>query len=431
MVSGVLAARAGVSRVKRVAKLNSSGRLRAPRCWAWPARDCAPYSTYMSRSRARAYGSIEPEMSHSTTSRRGRTTRAWRDSRMTSPPYRRAWRMVRRRSGRLPCRDPRYRRVRRGGMARVRFRMSRTSWVSSDAVSSVKSRPRSRSAADAARWRAWLSGWSSSSSPEDELASVIRVPVVQPSAVAGGRAADAGELSPPRRGSPAGTGGSWASGDGRPKIAAKTRSKVGIWLGADTMVARAQARSSGRDVAFMTVMARASRSQRSGPTGRPAVCSAAPNAAAVAPTAGAPISVKGGDHRSQPGLAHRLLVLGVLQDRAQGLIGHRHGQFGFTEHADREGPGDGLGDAWRLGQVQGSQPLDRRRDLTGQPLPRGRHPAADDFGHQGRVRVGDPVVQAAALERVVQVPGPVRGQHDHGGQHGVLGAKLGDGDRRL
>src|ERR1700760_1477842 len=142
-------------------------------------------------------------------------------------------------------------------------------------------------------------------------------------------------------------------------MAAKTRAKVGIWLGSDTIGARAQARSSAREVASMTVMARASRSQRAGPTGSPAPCRAAPNAAAVAPIAGVPvaanpvsgipISVKGGDHGGQPGLAHRLFVLGVLQDRAQRLVGHRHGQLLLTEHADGEGPGDGLGDAGRLG----------------------------------------------------------------------------------
>ena len=42
-----------------------------------------------------------------------------------------------------------------------------------------------------------------------------------------------------------GIGGSWApNGERPPKIAVKTRSKVGSWLGLDTIVARAQARKS-------------------------------------------------------------------------------------------------------------------------------------------------------------------------------------------
>ena len=62
----------------------------------------------------------------------------------------------------------------------------------------------------------------------------------------------------------------------------------------------------------------------SGP--RPAVCRATPNPAAVAATSGGVRgSVNGGDHRSQPGLAYRFLVFGVLQYGAQRLAGHRDG----------------------------------------------------------------------------------------------------------
>jgi hypothetical protein len=67
------------------------------------------------------------------------------------------------------------------------------------------------------------------------------------------------------------TGGSWPpGGGGAPNRAAKTRSKVLICPGSDTMVARAQARKSEIDRAAITTTARASRSQRSGPTGSPA-----------------------------------------------------------------------------------------------------------------------------------------------------------------
>jgi hypothetical protein len=41
------------------------------------------------------------------------------------------------------------------------------------------------------------------------------------------------------------------------------------------------------------------------------------------------------------------------------------------------------------------------------------------------------VVQAAPLERVVQVPGPVRGEHGDRGQGRLLGAEFRDRDRRL
>ena len=83
------------------------------------------------------------------------------------------------------------------------------------------------------------------------------------------------------------TGGTWfRNGEGPPNSATNTRSNVLIWPGSDTIVARAQARSSAREVAPMTVTARASRSQRSGPTGSPAVCRAIPRPAAIAATSG-------------------------------------------------------------------------------------------------------------------------------------------------
>ena len=291
--------------------------------------------------------------------------------------------MVRRRSSRFPLRGPRYRRVRRGGMANVSSRMSETSWWSSAGDSSVKSRLRSCSAADASWRRPCPSGRSSPSSPDLRPASANCLPDSRRPGSAADEPPGAGDSSALEPGDSDGTPGSWTpNGERPPKIAVKTRSKVGSWLGLDTIVARAQARNSASEEAFMTVRARASRSHRSGPTGSPAVCRATPNAAAVTPISGVTVpagfggSVNGGDHRSQPGLAHGLLVLGILQYRAQRLAGHRHGQVLLTEDADGEGPGDGLGDARWLGQVQGPEPLHRGRDLAGQPLCRKPAPGA-------------------------------------------------------
>src|SRR6266571_5300444 len=376
---------------------------------------------------------MEPEMSHSTTSLRGRTRGARRANRIASPPLRRASRSVRRRSGRFPSRAGRYLRVRRGGTASVISRMSTTSWRSSAGDSSVKSRPRSASAADATWRRAGPSASGSSPSAAAGMASTTRRPGRLPSSSPWDGGAGWGLLSWSARSNEGMTGGTGVrNGDGPPNSAANTRSKVAIWPGSDTIVASAQARSSASEVAPMTVTARASRSQRSGPTGSPAVCRAMPKPVAMAATSGAGYpSVKGADHPRQPGPAHRLLVFRVLEHGAEGLPGHRSGQLPGAEHAQREGPADRLRDAGRLGEVQAAQPADRGGDLAGQPLPRLRHPAPDDLGDAGGVRVGDPVVQAAALERVVQVPGPVRGQHGNRGQGGLLGTELGNGDRRL
>src|SRR6266700_917963 len=341
---------------------------------------------------------MEPEMSQSTTSRRGRIRGARRANRIASPPLRRASRSVRRRSGRFPSRAGRYLRVRPGGTASVISRMSTISCRSSAGDSWVKSRPRSCSLAEATRRTAGPSASGSSASAAAGTASVTRRPDGMPPGSPWDGAAGWGPPSWSARWNVGMTGGTWfVNGDGPPNSAANTRSKVAIWPGSDTIVASAQARSSATEVAPMTVTARASRSQRSGPTGSPAVCRAIPRPVASEATSGpvtsgrvrGPVkdSVKGADHRRQAGPAHRFLVFRVLEHRADGL--------------------------------------------ARQPLPQLGHPAPDDLGDAGGVRVGDPVVQAAALEGVVQVPGPVRGQHGDRGQGRPLGAELGNGDRRL
>ncbi len=84
-----------------------------------------------------------------------------------------------------------------------------------------------------------------------------------------------------------------------------------------------------------------------------------------------------------------------------------------AEQLQRGHPVDRLGDARRLLQVGVAQ-RGRPRRPPGRPAspPRRRHAPADDLDLAGRRRVVDPVVQAAALERVVQVARAVGGQHD-------------------
>src|SRR5450755_1593459 len=389
---------------------------------------------------------MEPEMSQSTMRRRGLTRGARRANVIASPPVRRAWRRVRRRSGRLPSRADRYLRVRRGGTARVISRISPVSCRSSVPDSWVKSRPRSRSAADATRRMAAASAGGSSPSapaegPSETCTPAGHLPGSPWDLAAGGE--------PPFWSAgwyPGSTGGWPANGDGAPNSAANTRSKMLIWPGSDTSVASAQARSSDTELTPMTVTARASRSQRSGPTGSPAACRAVPSTAASAATSGpdrgtasAPSggTVTGNsarsrpDHRRQPGLTHHVLVLRVLQHRAHGLVGHRSRKLVRAEDAKRGSPANRLGNARRFGEIKAAQPVHRGRDLSGQLVTGGGGPAPDDLRDPGGVRVGDPVVQAPALERVVQVPGPVGGQHGDRRQDRLLGAELGDGDGRL
>ena len=130
--AGVDRASAAVSRVSRVANVNTSA-------------SAPPAAQYSSWIMARAYGSIDPEMSQSTTRRRGRLAGTSPISRKACPPVRRAWRRVERMSVRLPpgaaCGAA------TGGWDRERdLAHAAASSASSAADSSAKSVPASRSA---------------------------------------------------------------------------------------------------------------------------------------------------------------------------------------------------------------------------------------------------------------------------------------------
>ena len=79
-------------------------------------------------------------------------------------------------------------------------------------------------------------------------------------------------------------------------------------------------------------------------------------------------------------------------------------------------PVDRLGDARRLLHVEAAQPLHgARRPASASSCARLGHPGADDGDRLRERRVVDPVVEAAPLERVVQVARAVRGE-DHDGR---------------
>ena len=70
--------------------------------------------------------------------------------------------------------------------------------------------------------------------------------------------------------------------------------------------------------------------------------------------------------------------------------------------------------------------LDDPDDLAGQLLGHLRRPGPDDLDLPLQPGVLDPVVEAAALERVVQLAGAVGGQHHDRRGRGRDGAELGD-----
>ena len=89
-------------------------------------------------------------------------------------------------------------------------------------------------------------------------------------------------------------------------------------------------------------------------------------------------------------------------------------------------PVERLGDARHLRQVGLAQAVDEADDLAGELLGRGRDARQDDLELLLGGRVVDPVVQAAPLERVVDLARPVRGEDHARRPLGLDRADLGD-----
>ena len=98
----------------------------------------------------------------------------------------------------------------------------------------------------------------------------------------------------------------------------------------------------------------------------------------------------------------------------------------------RRHPVDRLGHARRLVQVEPADPPDELRwpSVISGSLARGHRPA-QDLGGPLRRREVDPVVEAAAAQRVVQLAAAVGGQHHDRRRVGGERAELRDGDRGL
>ena len=139
----------------------------------------------------------------------------------------------------------------------------------------------------------------------------------------------------------------------------------------------------------------------------------------------------GADQPGQPGLPDQLLVVAVLEHRAERRLRGGRVQPGHAEQGQRGHPVDRLGDPRRLLQLQGADPGHRRGRGDRERLRAARHPAPDDLHGPLRRRVVDPVVEAAPLQRVVQVAGAVGGQHHDRRVRRPDRAQLRDGHRGL
>src|SRR2546422_935517 len=130
----------------------------------------------------------------------------------------------------------------------------------------------------------------------------------------------------------------------------------------------------------------------------------------------------------QRGLADVAQILLVLQEHAEGAVEDVTVELARLERHQRERPIERLGHAGPLEQVVAAQRLDDGDDGAREPLGHLGQAPRDDRELALRRRVIDPVVEAAALERVMHLSCAVRG-HDHRRRRLRLEcAELGDRD---
>src|SRR5437899_576138 len=110
-----------------------------------------------------------------------------------------------------------------------------------------------------------------------------------------------------------------------------------------------------------------------------------------------------GDESGEGLVPHGQEVLVVLEHGSEGLLDRLDVELLLSERAERAGPVDRLGEPRGLGEVERAQPRDERRGLGGEALRHAGDAQPDDLDLALDGRVPDPVEEAAALERVVEL----------------------------
>ncbi len=118
----------------------------------------------------------------------------------------------------------------------------------------------------------------------------------------------------------------------------------------------------------------------------------------------------------------------VLEHRPERRLHVLHVELLLAERRQRLRPVDRLREPRRLLQVEQAQLRDERGRLGREPLRNAGHAQLHDLDLPLERRVADPVEEAAALERVVQLARPVRGEDHVGTLLRLDRAELGDRD---
>src|SRR5262249_44609648 len=104
---------------------------------------------------------------------------------------------------------------------------------------------------------------------------------------------------------------------------------------------------------------------------------------------------------------HPRNVVLILQQRAESVADHLRGQRTGVAFGERRRPADGLGAAGRLVEILVAQRLHEAHDLLRQLCGNAGHAALDDRKLAFGRGVIDPVIETAALQRVVDLAGTV------------------------
>src|SRR5271167_1093553 len=344
---------------------------------------------------------MEPEMSRIRISGRSLTFRRRQYSRAGSPCMRMDSRTIRRGSGRVPDLAAAVRLVRRrGGVSRI-LAMIRRSAASSSGVQAANDLCLSTSTSEAIQPSTASSSCASCSGSVEGSAST-------PCACADARSMSSNSES-----------GSSAPRKNRPNTSSyRAMSSCRV-----TSVVRPAQYRSARSAGSSLLSAEQYTRTSPEPTASPAARSS-PAKRTSKPVKGS--SGTGGDLLEV--VADHLEVVSVLDHGAERVLRVGGVQLRLAEEVEGPGPVDGFRHPRRLSQVELAEPVDGGDDLAGQRRGDAGFPDQDDLDLAFGGRVVDPVVKAAPLQRVVQFPGPVGGEHHERRALRLDGADLGDAD---
>src|SRR5439155_16279487 len=250
-----------------------------------------------------------------------------------------------------------------------------------------------------------------------------------PSAVSPPSTSGPGPGGEPLRRSPCGAGGFAASCacTAAPRNQAwNARSNGSMSSRRDTSVCRSVQYTSSWRASSTASSPFSASATRPGPTSSPASRSTRPNVTMWETTALA--GTGAGDEPGERLVADREQILVVLEHRAERRLDVLDVELLPAERRERLRPVDRLGETRRLLQVERPQLGHERRGLGGEPLRHAGYPQLHDLDLPLECGVADPVEEAAALERVVQLAGAIRREDDVRTLLRFDRAELGHGD---